>query len=73
MGGHALPLERLLQTASVITRAIDVLLTLDMEHGFGNTPEKVVAAVTSVARLGVAGINIEDADLPPENPRDSGA
>nr|WP_239015347.1 isocitrate lyase/phosphoenolpyruvate mutase family protein [Archangium violaceum] len=52
---------------------MDVLLTLDMEHGFGNTPEKVVAAVTSVARLGVAGINIEDADLPPENPRDSGA
>jgi hypothetical protein len=23
--------------------------------------------VTSVARLGVAGLNIEDADLPPEN------
>ncbi|OJH39858.1 hypothetical protein BON30_12230 [Cystobacter ferrugineus] len=54
--GHALPLERLLQTASAITRAIDVPLTLDMERGFGNTPEEV----TSVARLGVAGINIEE-------------
>jgi hypothetical protein len=37
------------QTASAITRAIDVPLTLDMERGFGNTPEEVAAAVTSVA------------------------
>ncbi|EPX55847.1 putative carboxyvinyl-carboxyphosphonate phosphorylmutase [Cystobacter fuscus DSM 2262] len=65
--GHALPLERLLQTASAIIRAIEVPLTLDMERGFGNTPEEVAAAVTSVARLGVAGLNIEDADLPPEH------
>ncbi|MFD2261283.1 isocitrate lyase/phosphoenolpyruvate mutase family protein [Lacibacterium aquatile] len=65
--GHALPLERLLQTASAITRVLDVPLTLDMERGFGDTPEEVAAAVIAVARLGVAGINIEDADLPPEN------
>lgn len=65
--GHALPLDRLMQTASAITRAIDVPLTLDMERGFGNTPEEVAAAVVQVAKLGVAGLNIEDADLPPEN------
>lgn len=65
--GHILPLERLLQTASAITRAIEVPLSLDMERGFGDTPQEVAAAVTAVARLGVAGINIEDADLSPDN------
>lgn len=65
--GHALPLDRLLQTASAITRVLSVPLTLDMERGFGDTPEEVGAAVVQIAKLGVAGLNIEDADLPPEN------
>jgi 2-methylisocitrate lyase-like PEP mutase family enzyme len=64
--GDALPLRLLLATVAEISRAIRVPLTVDMESGFGETPEAVGEAVAAVIEAGGIGINIEDGSSPPE-------
>ncbi|HET9168367.1 MAG TPA: isocitrate lyase/phosphoenolpyruvate mutase family protein [Actinospica sp.] len=43
----------------------DVPLTVDIEGGFGETPEDVAETVAEVIELGVVGVNIEDGDRDP--------
>lgn len=64
--GDALPLEELVRSVKLITRAIEVPLTVDMESGFGKTPEAVADAVARVVGAGAVGLNIEDGSNPPE-------
>ncbi|WP_431963127.1 isocitrate lyase/PEP mutase family protein [Actinacidiphila sp. bgisy160] len=40
--------------------ALPVLVSVDIEGGFGATPEDVAELATDLERLGVAGVNIED-------------
>ncbi|MBI2253505.1 MAG: isocitrate lyase/phosphoenolpyruvate mutase family protein [Proteobacteria bacterium] len=64
--GDALPLSELVHGVSLITRVVNVPVTVDMESGFGRTPEDVALAVTQIIDVGGVGMNIEDGSNPPE-------
>jgi 2-methylisocitrate lyase-like PEP mutase family enzyme len=64
--GDALPLSELVHGVSLITRVVSVPVTVDMESGFGRTPEDVATAVTQIINVGGVGMNIEDGTNPPE-------
>jgi 2-methylisocitrate lyase-like PEP mutase family enzyme len=58
--GQRLPLAELLAAVERIVRVIEVPLTVDLEEGYGATPDAVCAAVRRVADAGGVGINVED-------------
>lgn len=58
--GQHLPLSLLVETAARIVRVVDVPVTVDLEKGYGATPDAVCDAVRRVADIGGIGINIED-------------
>ena len=58
--GEALPLEAALANLERILLVTDVPVSIDMESGYGNTPEEVRTSVASAYSAGAAGINIED-------------
>jgi 2-methylisocitrate lyase-like PEP mutase family enzyme len=64
--GNALAPDNLLHAVENIIRVIRVPLTVDVEGGYGSTPEAVAERVASVIRAGAAGINIEDGAEPPQ-------
>ncbi|TCW49464.1 phosphoenolpyruvate phosphomutase-like protein [Phytobacter diazotrophicus] len=35
-------------------------LTVDMEYGYGESPEQIIENLLTLAELGVAGVNLED-------------
>ncbi|MFF7215322.1 isocitrate lyase/phosphoenolpyruvate mutase family protein [Streptomyces sp. NPDC008238] len=51
--------ETTLRLARDLVR-LPVLVSVDIEAGFGGTPEDVAELAAGLARLGVAGVNIED-------------
>ncbi len=60
--GEALPVSALVAAVERIVAVLEVPLSVDMESGYGRTPEEVAEAVLAVAGAGAAGINLEDAD-----------
>ncbi|WP_368412765.1 isocitrate lyase/phosphoenolpyruvate mutase family protein [Dongia sp.] len=64
--GDALPLEELAHGVKLITRAIQIPLTVDMESGFGRDAAAVGESVARVIGAGAVGLNIEDGANPPE-------
>ena len=64
--GDALPLDLLIAAVAGITRVIKVPLTIDMEGGYGKTPNAVGAAVGKVIDAGAIGMNIEDGGSSPD-------
>ncbi len=72
--GHAFTLGRsdmgrvtrdeALDHARVLSAAVDVPVNGDFENGFGRDPTKVSEAVRLAAGAGLAGVSIEDTDLP---------
>jgi 2-methylisocitrate lyase-like PEP mutase family enzyme len=64
--GQQLPLAQLIGAVERIAAVIDVPLTVDLEEGYGETPEAVCTAVRQVATAGAVGINIEDGRHDPE-------
>lgn len=58
--GEVMPFGELHFITGRILTAVDVPLTVDMEAGFGTTAEAIAANAVALARLGVAGINLED-------------
>jgi len=64
--GQHLPLDVLLQTVSEIVRIVNVPVSVDFEAGFSNAPAEVAAKVLKLVDLGVAGINLEDGNDPPD-------
>ncbi len=58
--GQDLPLEIVLATARSIVGASELPVSIDIEGGYGETPDEVGATMGKVAALGVAGVNIED-------------
>ncbi len=58
--GEKLPLDLALANIRRIVAAVDLPVTLDLEGGYGTTPEAVAGTVTQVLATGVIGFNFED-------------
>lgn len=58
--GEDLPLETALTNLREIMRVTDLPVTIDMEAGYGTSPEAVRASVQRAVDAGAAGINLED-------------
>jgi 2-methylisocitrate lyase-like PEP mutase family enzyme len=58
--GENMPLIDYLFVIRRILSSITVPLTVDIETGYGGTPDEVAGNILKLAELGVAGINIED-------------
>ncbi|MEC5142408.1 isocitrate lyase/phosphoenolpyruvate mutase family protein [Chitinophaga sp. 212800010-3] len=61
--GEDMPFSDYLFVINRILSAINIPLSVDMEMGYGSSDEKILENVLRVARLGVAGINIEDSTI----------
>lgn len=58
--GETLPLEVALENLRRIVSVTDLPVTVDMEAGYGDSPEAVGASVRQARDIGAAGINMED-------------
>lgn len=58
--GECAPLDEVVAAVGRITRVVDGPVTVDLESGYGPTPEHVAVAVGAVIGAGAAGINLED-------------
>jgi 2-methylisocitrate lyase-like PEP mutase family enzyme len=65
--GQQAPLTEVLAATARITRVVDLPVTVDMESGYGESPDAVAAAVRGVIDAGAVGINLEDS-LPGHGP-----
>lgn len=58
--GEQAPRTEVLAAVARITRVVDLPVTVDIETGYGDTPDEVAATVKAVISVGAVGINIED-------------
>jgi len=58
--GEALPLGFALHTVRRIVEAVDIPVSMDIESGYGRTPDQLAETVKQVVDIGVVGINLED-------------
>ncbi len=58
--GEQLPLAEMLAAVARMTRVCSVPLTVDLECGYGSTPQAVEESVRAVIAAGAVGINLED-------------
>ncbi|MBE1275543.1 isocitrate lyase/PEP mutase family protein [Enterovibrio baiacu] len=61
--GENMPFDELLFMVERIARVVSVPLTVDLEAGYGDTAEDIVANILQLAALGVVGINLEDSKV----------
>ncbi len=61
--GEKLPLEDALANAVRIVGSVELPVTMDIETGYGATPEDVYNAASRVIATGVVGVNVEDQKL----------
>jgi 2-methylisocitrate lyase-like PEP mutase family enzyme len=64
--GDALPMDTLLHAMKNIMRVAKLPVSVDIESGYSQCPEKVAQLAGELAKLGVVGINIEDGAQAPE-------
>jgi 2-methylisocitrate lyase-like PEP mutase family enzyme len=55
-------LDQVVQHAEELDRAIDLPVSIDLEHGYDRDPERVAYAIEQVAAAGAVGASIEDND-----------
>lgn len=60
--------DEALTHAQDLVAAVSVPMSGDFENGFGESPETVAETVRLAAEVGLAGISIEDTDLPGAKP-----
>jgi 2-methylisocitrate lyase-like PEP mutase family enzyme len=60
--GEELPLAALVAAVARIAAVLQVPLSVDLEAGYGRTPEEVAEVVMTVIAAGAVGVNVEDAD-----------
>ena len=60
--GEDFPLELAIANLCHIVRVTELPVTIDLEAGYGETPEAVKLTVQTAADAGAAGINLEDKD-----------
>lgn len=58
--GETLSFTQLRQQVALLRAASPLPLTVDMEAGYGSTPDHVVTNLVELANLGVVGVNLED-------------
>ena len=58
--GEQFPLDDSLEVAARILNAIDLPLTMDLEGGYGTTPEEVGNTTRRAMQVGIVGFNFED-------------
>jgi 2-methylisocitrate lyase-like PEP mutase family enzyme len=58
--GEALPLSLAIDNLARIAAAVDLPVTVDLEGGYGDTPEAVAAAAAQAIAAGAVGCNFED-------------
>jgi len=58
--GETVPLDLVLANLARIASVTDLPVSIDMESGYGDTPEEVAASVARARDAGAAGINMED-------------
>ncbi|WP_344443639.1 isocitrate lyase/phosphoenolpyruvate mutase family protein [Kitasatospora nipponensis] len=63
--GERLSVDQLLATLAVLTRSVDLPVSVDLESGYGQHARDVADTVASVIELGAVGVNLEDG-LPDE-------
>ena len=64
--GSVLPRDVLLSAINRILRVSKIPLSVDIEDGYSQSPDEVADFVVHLAKLGVAGVNIEDGQDSPE-------
>lgn len=60
--GERVPLEFVLSNARRVAGAVDLPVTIDLESGYGRTPEEVAATVAGAIAAGAVGANLEDSE-----------
>ena len=58
--GEDVPLDTVTGLVTRMTAAVSVPVSIDLEAGYGDTPEAAAESVTEVLKAGAIGINIED-------------
>jgi 2-methylisocitrate lyase-like PEP mutase family enzyme len=58
--GEHIDLDQMLAMLSQLTQAVQVPVSVDLEAGYGATPQHVTNSVTSMIELGAVGVNLED-------------
>jgi len=58
--GEQMPFSDLLFVVEKIQKMVKLPLTVDIESGYGNSATEIAKNIIALAKLGVAGINIED-------------
>jgi 2-methylisocitrate lyase-like PEP mutase family enzyme len=58
--GENVPFDMLTGLVSRMTAAVSVPVSIDLEAGYGDTPEAVARSATEILKAGAVGINIED-------------
>jgi 2-methylisocitrate lyase-like PEP mutase family enzyme len=58
--GERLPFELALANLREIVAGVDLPVTIDLEAGYGRSPQAVVDSVTKVLQAGAIGCNLED-------------
>lgn len=61
--GEEVLFEELLSVVMSISRSSSLPLTVDIESGYGDSPESIVKNISELAKLGVLGVNIEDSKV----------
>lgn len=68
--GEKIPFDLVIGNVARIARAVDVPLSVDLESGYGATPEQVAASVARVIEAGAIACNLEDGDTTQGGMRD---
>lgn len=58
--GENVPLDMVAGLVSRITATVEVPVSIDLEAGYGDTPEAAATSATKILQAGAVGINIED-------------
>ena len=58
--GQQMSIEEYMFVIKRVALSVSIPLSVDMEAGYGNTPEQICKNITQLYSLGVSGINIED-------------
>lgn len=64
--GERLSLEQVVTASLDIVRAVRIPVSVDFERGYGSNATSVAEALCRLAEGGVAGVNLEDGDEPPD-------
>ncbi|WP_292011178.1 isocitrate lyase/phosphoenolpyruvate mutase family protein [Chryseobacterium sp.] len=58
--GENMSFEEYFHIIKRITESVSIPLTVDLEGGYGNTPDEITTNISRLVSIGVVGVNIED-------------